>query len=110
MTNEQTNMLVLKDQTGTYFLVPPETLEQGRVPAEQTAEVERLIAEQHDVQGHTPLHLLHLIPVAIIATGAYLVIRETTKPVEQAPLPGPGGIPTGSPETISTGGGPQRIQ
>ncbi|MGH2587102.1 MAG: hypothetical protein ACRDJE_19490 [Dehalococcoidia bacterium] len=107
MTNEQTGTLVLKDQAGNYFLVPQETLEQGRVPEEHTAEVERVFADQGDVQGHI-WHAL-FTPAAIIATGVVLIVRELNKPVEQAPLPGPGGIPTGSPETISTGGGPQRI-
>lgn len=45
--------MVFKDQAGGYYLVPRETLEQGRVPAERTAELERLIAEQpDDVHGH----------------------------------------------------------
>ncbi|MGH2588166.1 MAG: hypothetical protein ACRDJE_24880 [Dehalococcoidia bacterium] len=52
MTDEQTLSLVLKDEAGNYFLVPQELLEQGRVPEEHTAEIERLIAEQQDVQGY----------------------------------------------------------
>ena len=52
MTTDQTTTLVLKDQAGDYYLVPQELLERGRVPQEQTAEVERLIAEQPDVQGY----------------------------------------------------------
>lgn len=59
MTNEQAGTLVLKEQAGDYFLVPQEVLEQGRVPQEQKAELERLIAEQHDVQGHA-------VPVGIV--------------------------------------------
>jgi hypothetical protein len=58
MTNTQSNTLVLKDSAGSYFLLSQETLEQGRVPEEHTAEIERLIAaaqdgaDGDDVQGH----------------------------------------------------------
>jgi hypothetical protein len=45
MTDAQGNMLVLKDAVGNYFLVSQETLEQGRVPEEHRAQVERLVAE-----------------------------------------------------------------
>lgn len=41
MSNAQANTLVLKDEAGTYYLLSQETLEQGRVPAEHTAELER---------------------------------------------------------------------
>jgi len=44
MTNEQSGTLVLKDQAGSYFLVSQETLERGRVPEEQVAELEQAIA------------------------------------------------------------------
>jgi hypothetical protein len=55
MTNEQTATIVLKDETGSYFLVSREALEWGRVPAAHTAKVERLIAgaSGEDVQGHS---------------------------------------------------------
>ena len=50
---ERAGTLVLKDTAGDYFLVPLETLERGRVPAERRPEIERLISEhQGDVQGH----------------------------------------------------------
>lgn len=60
MTESQTSTLVFKDQAGDYFLVPRATVEQGRVPDERKAEVERLIAEtgggvsdnDDDVRGH----------------------------------------------------------
>lgn len=54
MTNEQTSTLVFKDQAGEYYLLPQATLEQGRVPEERKAEVERLVAEAEgdDVSGH----------------------------------------------------------
>ena len=51
MTNAQTTTLVFKNDAGSYFLLPQETLEQGRVPDEQQAAVERLIAEADDVAG-----------------------------------------------------------
>ncbi|MGH2584381.1 MAG: hypothetical protein ACRDJE_05650 [Dehalococcoidia bacterium] len=52
MTTEQATVLVLKDQSGDYFLLPEALLEQGRVPAEHTVEVEQLIADSDDVSGH----------------------------------------------------------
>lgn len=57
MTNEQATTLVFRNEAGDYFLVPRATLEQGRVPQEQTAELEQAIAAAHseagggDVQG-----------------------------------------------------------
>jgi len=39
----QDSLLVVKNQAGDYFLLPGETLERGRVPAEHTAEIERLM-------------------------------------------------------------------
>jgi len=69
MTNAQTNTLVFKNEAGDYFLVPQATLEQGRIPAEHRAEVERLIAAAgaggDDVQGHA-------LPVAIWFAGVVL--------------------------------------
>ena len=53
MTNAPTSMLVLKNEAGDYFLIPQETVERSRVPAEHTAEVERLLAEADgDVSGY----------------------------------------------------------
>jgi hypothetical protein len=51
MTNTQTSTLVLKDATGAYFALPQEAVQRNRVPEEHTAEVERLLALQGDVQG-----------------------------------------------------------
>ena len=57
MSNEQTSPLVFKDHAGEYYLLPQAALEQGRVPEEHKAEVERLLAEGtqgddgEDVQG-----------------------------------------------------------
>jgi hypothetical protein len=45
MTNIEDNTLVVKDAAGNLFLVPHEMLEQGRVPEEQRAEIERLIGD-----------------------------------------------------------------
>jgi hypothetical protein len=72
MTNEQTGTLVLKDNAGNYFLVPQATLEQGRVPAEHTAELERLLADSDDVSGHHPAIFLG---VGLILVGVGLVIE-----------------------------------
>jgi hypothetical protein len=52
MTSRQDITLVFKDQAGEYYLLPQETLAQGRVSAEHTAEVERLVTEGDDVTGH----------------------------------------------------------
>ena len=53
MTTEQDTTLVFKDAAGEYYLLPLATLRRGQVPAEQKAELERLIAEhQDDAQGH----------------------------------------------------------
>ena len=43
MTTTQASMLLVKNQAGDFFLLPGASLEQGRVPAEHTAELERLI-------------------------------------------------------------------
>jgi hypothetical protein len=51
MTTTQANVLVLKDQSGNYFLVPEELLKQGRVPEEHKAEMEQLVNDA-DVSGH----------------------------------------------------------
>ncbi|MGH2587103.1 MAG: hypothetical protein ACRDJE_19495 [Dehalococcoidia bacterium] len=51
MTNAQTGTLVLKDTAGNYFLVSQAAVEQGRVPEEQKAEVEQILAGA-DVSGY----------------------------------------------------------
>jgi hypothetical protein len=96
MTQAPTGTLVFKDQAGEYYLVPMETLEHGRVPEEHKAEIERLIAEQQDVQGYM-WHAL-MVPVAVILTGTITIIREAYK--SPAPLPSqPVSIPV-EPERI----------
>src|SRR3712207_4156548 len=54
MMDTDTRALVFKNEAGDYFLVPVETFERGRVPAEHKDEVERLVAEANagDVSGH----------------------------------------------------------
>jgi hypothetical protein len=81
VTDEQGLSLVLKNDAGDYFLVPQETLTGIRVPEDQKAQIEQLIPEQQDVQGYfwQLVGLLHLTPIAVIATGAVLVVREITK-------------------------------
>jgi hypothetical protein len=54
MPDTQTATLVLKDQAGEYYLLPLETLAQCRISAEDTGEVERVLAEAEadDVAGY----------------------------------------------------------
>jgi len=67
MTNAETGTLVLKNQAGDYFLVPQETLERGRVPAEHTAEVEEAIAGGQggtggdDVEGYALVFIVGFV-------------------------------------------------
>ncbi|MGH2585602.1 MAG: hypothetical protein ACRDJE_11870 [Dehalococcoidia bacterium] len=106
MTTEQTNVLVLKDQAGEYYLLPQATLERAQVPQEHKAQIEQLMAEQEDdTQGH----FFFVFAVALaggtaIVGGTALIVNEATKPVEpvvptiqfppsQEPVRGPGGRP-----------------
>jgi hypothetical protein len=59
MMTAQTVTLVFKDEAGEYYLLPQETLERGRVPAEHTTALEAQLAamapaaaEGDDVQGY----------------------------------------------------------
>ena len=57
MTTTQDTTLVFKDQAGDYYLLPQATIEGAKVPAERTAEVERLVGaatggEGDDTRGH----------------------------------------------------------
>jgi hypothetical protein len=52
MTTEQAKVLVLKDSAGSYYLVPEEILERGRVPQEHMAELEQHVNDA-DVSGHS---------------------------------------------------------
>jgi hypothetical protein len=54
MTTEQMDTLIFKDRAGEYYVLPQAVLEQGRVPEEYKAEVERLVAEAeaNDTTGH----------------------------------------------------------
>jgi hypothetical protein len=73
MTDAQTGVLVLQDNAGEYYLLPQATLEQGRVPAEHKAEVERLLAEADaDVSGYfvaTTYSLLQVINTGLKVIG-----------------------------------------
>ena len=51
MSNEHHDVLVLRDQDGSYYLLPRETLERLRVPAERTADLKRVLARD-DVAGY----------------------------------------------------------
>lgn len=55
---EETTALVLKDGTGSYFVLPHAALEQWRLPGEHNAELESLLVEQGDVQGY-------VVPLAV---------------------------------------------
>ncbi|MGH2587105.1 MAG: hypothetical protein ACRDJE_19505 [Dehalococcoidia bacterium] len=85
MKTDQQETLVFKDQVGEYYLVPQETLEQGRVPTEHKAEIERFIAASEaaggDVQGYAiPL----IVPVVIIGVELALIIGLTGPEVPKA--------------------------
>ncbi|MGH2604556.1 MAG: hypothetical protein ACRDJ9_34850 [Dehalococcoidia bacterium] len=73
MTTERARWLVFTDQAGEYYLLPQETLEQGRIPAEHKAEVERLLADADaDVSGYmvaTTYTLLHVVNTGLKAIG-----------------------------------------
>ena len=43
MASETTEMLVLRDSNGEYYLLTPDMLERARVPAEERAAIERQI-------------------------------------------------------------------
>lgn len=80
MTTTRGNTLVFKDQARDYYLLPRETLAQGRVPAERTAEVERLVAEttaaeRDDTQGYfIPAFLVYCAAAGI---GSAIIIGST---------------------------------
>ncbi|MGH2588145.1 MAG: hypothetical protein ACRDJE_24770 [Dehalococcoidia bacterium] len=86
MTNAQTSTLVLKDQAGTYFLVSQETLERGRVPEEQVAELEQAIAAAQggaggDVQGFI-LPLVYGIAMTVGFAAGYFGTRAAIEEEE----------------------------
>lgn len=100
-----TGTLVFRDGEGEYFLLPRATLEQGRVPVERKAEVERLIAESageasaegDDVRGHA-VPVIGLIILAELAgigfeIGVLAPELVNTKPLKPLmnPLPQGGG-------------------
>ena len=76
MTQMETSTVVLQDTAGHSFLISPQTLEQGRVPAEQRPDLERLIAAalpseacSDDVHGH----ILPTLPIIFAGFVAYSV-------------------------------------
>ncbi|MGH2587104.1 MAG: hypothetical protein ACRDJE_19500 [Dehalococcoidia bacterium] len=75
MTTEEKNVFVFKDQAGEYYLLPQETLKQGRVPEEHKAELEQIMAEaaaqdgaDQDTQGFFFFFILPVIvnPVTVV--------------------------------------------
>jgi hypothetical protein len=85
MTTEQDMTMVFKDATGEYYLLPLETLKQGRVPAEQKAEVERLITEPAEVQGYALPALLGLYYVGGAMLGFAVGYYVGSSPTPTAP-------------------------
>jgi len=69
VTNTQGNTLVLKDQSGEYYLLQLETLDQCRVPAEHREELEQVLAGEDDVSGHLAF-LAGMLVGVIIGSGA----------------------------------------
>jgi hypothetical protein len=73
MTSAETHVLIFKDQAGEYYLLPPEALERGRVPAEVKAELERRISGSDDVVGYTPMNPTFRVGGMYISFGAQLI-------------------------------------
>ncbi|MGH2588825.1 MAG: hypothetical protein ACRDJE_28205 [Dehalococcoidia bacterium] len=112
MTTEQTGTLVLKDSTGSYYLVSQEMLEQIRVPAEHTAEIEEMIAAAQsdaggdDVQGHHPI-AVGVAAFAIVywsASMGYYVTRYLRGPEEAVPHIDYSGVGSREPLPLPGGG------
>jgi len=66
MTTEQAATLVLKDGTGSYYLVSQETLELGRIPDEHKTAFEQAIATAQcgadgDTQGFMMVPVVRVI-------------------------------------------------
>jgi len=81
MTDDQTGLMIFKDQADSYYLVPAEALDRGRVPEERKAELKHLLGEQ-EVSGH--LYAL-ISPVGGAAWVAATVFGLTGTPtVDQA--------------------------
>lgn len=105
MADTQTSALVVQDGEGAYFLVSRATLEQGRVPDERRAEVERLIAENageasaggDDVRGHAVPVIGLIILAELTGIGFEIGVLApelvNTKPLKPLmnPLPQGGG-------------------
>jgi len=78
MADAESVVLVFKDEAGSYFLLPQETLAQGRVPEVQKDEVERLLVGREDVQGF----LWPFVAGIVVGVGAVAVgvgIGKATK-------------------------------
>lgn len=92
MTNEQTATLVLKDGTGTYYILSQETLEQGRVPAEAKAALEAQLpalqaigTADDDAQGYAVTIVGMLVGAGLAwgGVGLGLLINDYISQVEQ---------------------------
>jgi hypothetical protein len=86
-TDEAQTAMVFKNTVGEYYMVPLETLPQWRVSEERTAEVERLITEQQEVQGY----LLPVVVGLISLAGGGLMLYGGAKILEGGSGSGGGG-------------------
>ena len=97
MANAQTGMLVFKSGAGDFFLVPQATLEQCRVPAEHTGELEQYMmaataqggAHGDDVRGHSPV-AIGIAAACIIYTALDLSFDGTNAILGEKVKLGPG--------------------
>jgi hypothetical protein len=95
MTTEQTATLLLKDRAGSYFIVPQETLERGRVPAEHMTEMEHLMASaapaetgDADAQGYVGFFAGVAAAIVVRAgfdLGYYLTSSYLSQPEQVVP-------------------------
>ena len=51
MTSQQSQVLVLRDGEGNFYLISPEAIQAGRVPDDKKAALEQGLQESQDVAG-----------------------------------------------------------
>jgi hypothetical protein len=82
--------LVLKDAMDAYYVLPLDLFEHGRVPAERTPALERLLAEaagESEVQGHSVTggwFGVPLGPVIAITVRAALLEQQLDQLIQEA--------------------------
>lgn len=91
--------LVLTDAEQNYYVIPAELFAQGRVPAEQKAEIEAQMRE-HEVMGHNPLAIFAAgvfvggtVTVAGVAVGATVATLGVVVASRSGFVPGPNDDP-----------------